>query len=63
MPKVKHDPTEVEIAQRTAEIRSQWNEREFRKRACINATPWNPPAIMMVNSGDDRTISFCCFEV
>jgi hypothetical protein len=63
MPQVKHDPSEAEIAERTAEIRSKWNDREFRKRSCINETPWNPPAIMLISSGGDCGISFACFEI
>ncbi len=52
MSRVKQELTETEIAERAAEIRSRWSEREHRKRAGIVETRWIPPVITPIDIGE-----------
>lgn len=38
------DPTEEEIAQRAAEIRANWSDQEYERRAGKKSSQWQAPA-------------------
>lgn len=41
------DPTHEEIREACREIQSEWNEREFQKRAGIRPVPWSAPVVAL----------------
>jgi len=56
MPRAKRELTEMEIAERAAEIRSHWSEPEHRKRAGVVNTRWNPPLITPLANDDESLV-------